>query len=103
MRTDPQAALLHLAVGFHVARALYVAAKLGLADLLDPGPKTGTELAEATGSHPRSLERVMRVLVCEGVFARDESRRYAMTPLSEPLRTGGTASLRDTVVHQLGE
>jgi hypothetical protein len=109
MRTDlpidgsPAAALMHLVGGFHVARALYVAAKLGVADLLGDGPKSGAQLAEATGTHASSLERVMRLLACAGVFAEDDSRRYALTPLSTPLQTNRVESLRDLVVHQLGE
>jgi SAM-dependent methyltransferase len=99
----PAAALLHLAAGFQVARALYVAARLGLADLLDEGPKTADELARATGAHAASLERVMRLLACEGVFAQEESRRFALTPLSMPLLSGRTGSLRDLIAHQLGE
>jgi len=100
---SPAAALLHLVGGFQVARALYVAAKLGLADLLGEGPKSGAELAAATGTHAPSLERVMRLLASEGVFAEDDSRRFALTPLSMPLRTHRAGSLRDLIVHQLGE
>jgi hypothetical protein len=109
MRTDlpidgsPAAALMHLVGGFHVARALYVAAKLGVADLLGDGPKSSAQLAEATGTHASSLERVMRLLACVGVFAADDSRRYALTPLSIPLQANCAESLRDVVAHQLGE
>ena len=109
MRADPPsdacpaASLLHLAGGFHVARALYVAAKLGLADLLGEGPKSGAELAAATGTHAPSLERVMRLLAGAGVFAEDDSRCFALTPFSRPLQTNGAGSLRDLIVHQLGE
>jgi len=99
----PAAPLLHLAAGFHVARALYVAAKLGLADLLGEGPKSGAELAAATGTHAPSLERVMRLLACAGVFAEDDSRCFALTPVSMPLQTNGAGSLRDLIVYQLGE
>lgn len=103
MRAELQGtALLHVAGGFHVARALYVAASLGVADLLGDGPKSGAELAKATGTHERSLWRVMRLLACEGVFAEDDSGRFALTPLSNRLRTGPAGSLRDLVVHQLG-
>jgi SAM-dependent methyltransferase len=109
MRTDlpndesPAAALLDLAGGFPVARALYVAAKLGVADLLSEGAKSGADLAAATGTHAPSLERVMRLLACAGVFAEEASRGYALTPLSRQLQTDRAGSLRDLVVHQLGE
>jgi O-methyltransferase/methyltransferase family protein len=100
---SPAAALLHLAGGFHVARVLYVAARLGVADLLSEGPKSAAELAAATGTHAASLERVLRLLACAGVFSQDDARRYALTPLSMPLRSGVARSLRDVIVFQLGE
>jgi hypothetical protein len=109
MRTDlptdesPAAALLDLASGFPVARALYVVAKLGVADLLGEGAKSAADLAAATGTHARSLERVMRLLTCAGVFAEKDSRRFALTPLSMHLRTDSAGSLRKLIVHQLGE
>jgi hypothetical protein len=108
MRADlagdaPTAVLLQLASGFHVARALYVAAKLGVADLLHDGPKSGEELAAATGTHESSLERVMRLLVSVGVFGADNSRRFFLTPVSMRLRAGYPESLRDLLVYQLGD
>src|SRR2546428_9988362 len=74
-----------------------------VADLLRDGPKSGAQLAAATGTHGPSLERVMRLLACAEVFAADDSRRYALTPLSIPLQANRVDSLRDLVVHQLGE
>ena len=99
----PTENLQHLATGFHVARALYVAAKLGVADLLADGPKSGTELAAATGTHAASLERVLRLLACVGLFSQDDARRFALTPVSMPLRSDAAQSLRDVIVFQLGD
>lgn len=99
----PTETLLHLATGFHVARALYVAAKLGVADLLADGPKSAAELAAATGMHAASLERVLRLLACVGVFWQDDERRFGVTPVSIPLQSNGTESLRDVLVFQLGD
>jgi len=98
-----QADLLQLASGFHVARALYVSATLGVADLLAEGPKSGPELAMATGTHAASLERVLRLLASVGVFSQDDERRFALTPVSMPLRTHVAKSLRDVIVFQLGD
>jgi hypothetical protein len=47
----PSATMLRMISGFRVARAIYIAAKLGLADLLKDMPKTSEELAFATGTH----------------------------------------------------
>jgi SAM-dependent methyltransferase len=99
MRSD----LLHLAGGFHVARALYVAAKLGVADLLADGPKSSAELATATGTHRASLERVLRLLTCAGVFSQDDEQRFGLTPTSMPLQSNAADSLRDVILFQLGE
>jgi len=44
--------LLHMVAGAWVGQAVHVAAKLGIADVLESGPKTPSEIATATGSHP---------------------------------------------------
>jgi hypothetical protein len=72
----PSATMLRMISGFRVARAIYVAAKLGLADLLKDGSKHAEELAEATGTHAPSLYRVMRALASVGIFAEDEQGRF---------------------------
>jgi hypothetical protein len=65
----PEATLLHVATGAWVAQALYVAAKLGLADLLVAGPRSASELAEITGTHAGALYRILRALASVNVFA----------------------------------
>ena len=47
--TGPQAELLRLAYGALAAQVVYVAAKLGLADLLKDGPRAAADLAAAAG------------------------------------------------------
>ncbi len=76
----PSAAMLQLIGGFLVSRALYVAATLGIADLLNDGPKSSKELATATGTHAPALHRVLRALASFGVFAEDDSGRFVLTP-----------------------
>ena len=41
--------------GFAVTHSIYAAAKLGIADLLDAGPRTAEELAAPTGVHAPCL------------------------------------------------
>jgi len=55
--------------GFLTTQLLYVAAKLGVADLLAEGPRTGPEVAEAVGADPDLLTRVLRGLALEEVLA----------------------------------
>ena len=72
--------------GYWISQMVHVAAKLGLADLLADGPRTADELAAATGTHARSLYRLLRALASVGVFSEADDGRFAQTPLSESLR-----------------
>src|SRR5579862_8195995 len=64
------AALFQMATGFWASQAIYVAAKLGIADLLKDGPQSCVALAAATGSDVPTLFRLMRALASVGVFSR---------------------------------
>jgi SAM-dependent methyltransferase len=89
--------------GFWISRAIYIAAKLGLADHLRDGPKTAQELAAVTGTHGPSLYRVLRALASVGVFVEEEEGGFTLTPLSETLRTDVPGSLRAFATVELGE
>src|SRR5437764_1360782 len=64
----PAATLLHLMTGYRAMQALYVAARLGIADLLKDGARGSEELARATGADARALHRLLRALASLGVF-----------------------------------
>jgi hypothetical protein len=66
-------ALFQMATGYWLSQAVYVAAKLGLADLLKDGPRSCQELAAETGTDPRCLFRLMRAL--SAACFRTHSRR----------------------------
>jgi hypothetical protein len=99
----PPVVMLQMIQGFWVSRALYVAAKLGIPDLLKDGPKSSAELAQATGTHAPSLYRVLRALDSVGVFAEDDQQRFALTPLGATLRTDIPGSLSFFAIEELGE
>jgi hypothetical protein len=99
--TSPQVAYMQLATGYWVSQALYVAAKLRIAELLKDSPRTTDELAAECGAHAPSLYRVLRMLASCGVFAEDSEGRFAMTPLAEMLQSG-PGSMRAMTLH-LGE
>ncbi len=90
---QPSQQLVQMIVGSWVSRAIYVAAKLQIADHLADGPRSAEELAEATGVASRPLYRLLRALAGVGVFARDADGRFRLNPLAEPLREGGPDSL----------
>ena len=73
--------------------ALIVAVQLGLADHLAARPRSAEELAVATGTHPRSLYRLLRALAGLGLLASEADGTFALTPLAEPLRAGVPGSL----------
>jgi DNA-binding IclR family transcriptional regulator len=68
--------------GLRKTQLLYVAAKLGIANLLQEGAKSSDELAHAVGAHPRALYRVLRALASLGVFAETPEGHFALTPLA---------------------
>jgi len=87
----------------HVPQALHVVAVLRIADLLADGPKSVDELAQTTGSHGRTLYRVLRTLVAAGVFAEDRAGRFRLTALGQPLRSDAADSVRAASIFLSGE
>jgi len=85
--SEPHDELARLMSGYWYTQTIYVAAKLRLADLLNDGPKTADELAQATGPNARFLYRLLRALASVGIFAEDDRRRFALTPMAECLRS----------------
>jgi ubiquinone/menaquinone biosynthesis C-methylase UbiE len=75
----PASQLLRLIDSFVTTQLLYVAAKLGIADTLAQGPRTGAEIAQAVGVEERTLVRVLRGLVIEDVLAEDGDGRFSLT------------------------
>jgi hypothetical protein len=94
----PGIALYQMAIGHYVSRALYLAAKLGLADLLKDGPRDCRDLARASETHAASLQRVLRLLASVGVFEEAESGSFSLKPLGELLRSDVAGSMRASVM-----
>lgn len=91
---SPSEALRRMIHGYQMSQALYVAATLGVADLLANGPRDVEELAEHTGTHAPTLYRLLRLLASLGVFAEDDAGRFGLTPLAECLRSDVPGSQR---------
>jgi len=86
--------LSQLLLGYRYSISIYVAAKLGIADLLRDGPRSCGELGRASGANSSALYRMLRVLASVGVFAEDEQGRFALTPSAGLLQTGIPGSIR---------
>ncbi len=71
-----------------------VAVRLGIPDALSGEARTAAELASISEQNPEALERMMRALSARGVFQELPDGRFALTPLSEILRSGVPGTLR---------
>jgi hypothetical protein len=70
--------LLDLIQSHRVTALIYVAARLGIADLLADGPKSLDELVQATGADRAALARLLAALVTIGICARAGKDRYGL-------------------------
>ncbi|NOX92130.1 MAG: methyltransferase [Gammaproteobacteria bacterium] len=84
--------------GHWVARAVYAAARLGVADLLEAGPQHVEVLAKKANAHEGALYRLLRALASVGVFTETEPNTFSMTPKAELLCSDHPNSLRPLVL-----
>src|SRR5690349_12575404 len=94
----PPAALLQMMTGYWISKAIYVAAKLGLADLLAAGSLSSEELALATLAPAPALYRLLRALASVGIFSEEADGRFTLTPLAALLRSGTPGSMRTLAI-----
>ena len=92
--SEASVALRDMIMGFRKTQMIYTAARLGIADLLEDGPRSAHDLAGDTRTNPRSLYRLLRALSGLGVFTETQDGRFGLTPLSEILQSGAPGSLR---------
>lgn len=90
-------AIRQLIAGAFVSQAISVFARFRVADALAAGPRDVGEIAELVGAHGPTLYRLLRALGDLGVVAELGNRRFALTPLSEILRSDVPGSLRGWV------
>jgi hypothetical protein len=95
---SPQEQLVHLASGYWYTQAIYVAAKLGIADALKDGARSADELAATAQTDPRALYRLMRALASLGIFAEVDRHRFELTPMAEYLRSDVPGSVRSLMI-----
>jgi hypothetical protein len=90
----PQQQISQMVTGYWLTQAVYVAAKLGLADRLRDGPRSADELAREAAAHAPSLYRLLRALASVGIFVEDGQHRFGLTPLADCLRSDVPGSQR---------
>jgi hypothetical protein len=92
---SPTQELFELSSNGWYSKVVAAAAELDLARLVADGPKTYTELAEATGTDPESLHILLGVLVTKGVFETDEDGRFHNSEISARLDDSHPESMRN--------
>ena len=78
----------------YLARALYVATALEIAELLKERPRTCAELAKETFTHEQSLGRILRLLAAYDVFRLDAEGRYHLDKRGQTLLKDNPESTR---------
>jgi len=89
----PSVVLRRLIDGYKVTQAIYVAATLGIADLLAEGTRDSDDLAAATGTDPDALRRLLKALAAVGVLEEHEGSTFTLTAVGEGLRSDGEEPL----------
>lgn len=96
--SPPQLVLQQLIQGAQITQCIFVAAKLGLADLLKDGPQHLATLAQMTNTHAPSLFRILRLLAAVDLLTQEEELSFALTPLGSYLQSEIVGSLRNTAL-----
>jgi hypothetical protein len=96
-------ALLQQATGFQLSQAIWVAAKLSVADHLRDGRMAVEKLASITGCHPPALYRLLRALAAFQVFKEVERGTFELAPRGVCLCADAEDSIRDLVLLFVGE
>jgi O-methyltransferase domain/Dimerisation domain len=85
----PEARLWNLLRGGMGTRVLGIVADLGVADALAEGPRPVEDVAREVGANADSLQRFLRALASDGVFAEVEPGVFRNTDSSELLTSEG--------------
>lgn len=91
---SPALALTQMITATWIVQSIYLAASLGIADLLKDGAKSVDELAQATDSQSSHLYRVLRALASVDVFTEVAPHQFALTELAQYLRSDIPGTLR---------
>lgn len=81
-QSNPLFALVEMASGLWVSRALWAAAELGIADAIGDEPAELSAIAAAAGAREEPLRRLMKALVSVGLFTAEEGDRFGHSETS---------------------
>ena len=86
--------MMQIATGYWLSKAVYCAARAGVADRLSAGPKPVAELAAAAEVDEESLYRVLRGLASVEIFRETDSGVFELTARAQFLRDDHPESMR---------
>ena len=82
-----------------LARALFVAADLNIAEHVSSQPMTVNEIAAVTNSNPASLQRLLYFLeLCE-VFEKHDDEKYYLNEFSQTMRSNDPRTIKPFLLH----
>ncbi|ANV99947.1 methyltransferase [Bradyrhizobium icense] len=90
--------LFDLMQSHRVTAVIYVAVKLGIAELLRDGPQTPHELAKATGADERALGRLLIALSTIGICERMAGGCYRLTDVGVHLDSAAEQSFKSWAI-----
>ena len=96
----PAFKLFDLIQSHRVTSVIYVAAKLGIAELLRDGPQSLNELANATRAEPHALGRLLTALSTVGLCTRAGEDRYSLTELGSALDGSSELSFKGWAIFE---
>ena len=100
MTTNPPEQLLDLVQSHRVTAVIYVAARLGLAELLRDGPQTVEQLASRTHADRDALARLLVALSTVGICSCVGGGRYLLTELGAGLDGAAERSFKNWVIFE---
>lgn len=96
--TPPPFRIIQIGSAFWQSRALYVAAKTGIADELGNKERNTASIAESLNLHEDHLYRLMRMLASIGVFTETSPKVFKNSKLSDYLRQDNPDNVRAMVL-----
>jgi hypothetical protein len=92
--------LLDLIQSHRVTAVIYVAAKLGIGELLRDGPRSLDELAKATGADKQALGRLLTTLSTVGICSLAGENRYSLTEMGGGLDGSAEQSVKGWAIFE---
>ena len=96
---SPSQEIIRQFMAFIPARAISVAAKLGIPDQASAEGVTATTIAANLDVDPAALNRLLRMLASVGILHEEEADRFTLTALGRTLRSDTPESVRDYTIY----